>query len=73
MIDVQIHNEDDSTRYPRLMRLKDDHKTVVYFEDYETGYQLCGDLGLMDEGRYYSDWNMEKFEDFTGTLELRNV
>lgn len=76
MIDVQIKDEtgiDDSNKYPRLMRLKSDHRTVVFFEDYETGYQLCGHGGLIEEGRYWPNWDINLFEDFTGTLELRNV
>ena len=49
MIDVNIKDGSMQTEklYPRLMRLKKDHNTIVYFEDHETGYQLWGVIILI--------------------------
>ena len=70
MIDVNIVTKDETKDYPRLMRLKDVPDFIVYFESERCGYQLTGSYS--DE-RFCAAWSPENFEDFTGTLELRNV
>lgn len=75
MVNVTVkanESKDQNNRYPRLMNLKTQTEVIVFFESEGIGYQLTGEMGS-DEQRYWKNWNMGRFEDFTGTLELRNA
>lgn len=73
MINVQIKPKDHA--YPMLMQYIGDEDFVVYFENPHSGWVM--DWGSTHHetmnSHYSNDWDIEDFEDFTGTLELRNV
>lgn len=68
-----IEGEEDITDYyPRLMRYIHDKRVIVFFESKECGYQVSGPQPSTVT-RFGNDYQLQNFEDFTGTLELRNV
>ena len=71
MIEVNIQDEcgNHVCQFPRLMRLRESPCVIVHFENERCGYQLTGDPGGT---RFWASWDMSEFEDFTGTLQLRN-
>jgi hypothetical protein len=60
--------------FPRLMRRKKDagHNYVVLFSSMERGTVVWSDVRAMDVGFTCSLWNIEKYEDFTGSITLSN-
>lgn len=73
MIDVNIvrGTGTDMRTYPRLMEDKEYIGFVVLFLSPSVGCVLTDTSE--DGGKYFTDWDMNRFEDFTGTLELRNT
>lgn len=57
-------------KYPKLMRSK--MGTIVLMTNHGTGTVLCDGVNVARTGEVSSDWNMDSFEDFDGTVALSN-
>jgi hypothetical protein len=75
---TNVIDKNKAVKYPFIGQLKSDKRLLVLFEKYQCGTVIQSDsptsFGNTDWqiGQYEQDWEMSKFETFTGQLILEN-
>lgn len=78
MIEVTIDYQSKDDSYPRLLKSKTEPFIVILANKYILGGTIKGAVVNCDEyyenhiGYYSSTWDAKNFEDFNGTLTLKN-
>lgn len=57
--------------FPKLMKSNLGTSLIVFFDEYEIGQVVAGDESLK-LGHSSTLWDMDTFEDFTGSVTLQN-
>lgn len=71
MIKASVKHKTTKVEFPCLMQYRGS-KQIVLFEKYGTGTRLSSDVNATTIGYRATNWRMDEFEVFTGTLEMRN-
>lgn len=69
-VNAKCSGSSKTEEYPRLMI--DSSGMVVLFEEEEEGTVVATPRDGFTVGEYRSDFDMDKFNNFTGTVELKN-
>ena len=72
MIEVTTRPQENKVKeFPKIMISGD---LIVLFSEPEKGVVLkCGNIYSYTEGRYYVEWNMDKFTDYNEPITLQNA
>lgn len=68
-VNLKPIQESSSLKFPKLM-ISLDTNSIVYFEKRGVGVKLFDIDG--ESLTYHTDWNMEQFVDFEGSIKLKN-
>ncbi len=70
MIIASMKNNPPKFTYPCMM-LHTKSKQLVLFSQFGVGTRVYSEVNESTIGYYSTSWNMEQFEDFAGSVELK--